>query len=110
MIPRYNRPKIEKIWTLENKFKIWIEIEILIAEKLADIGTIPKIAAKEIRKKGGSPPPHHEHRAFAFACPPHRRCVLLFGLGPSSQEGPGPAHMGPYWIYIGCIWDDMGPY
>ena len=51
MIPRYNRPKIEKIWTLENKFKIWIEIEILIAEKLADIGTIPKIAAKEIRKK-----------------------------------------------------------
>ena len=51
MIPRYNRPKIEKIWTLENKFKIWTEIEILIAEKLSDIGIIPKIAAKEIRKK-----------------------------------------------------------
>ena len=33
MIPRYNRPSIEKIWTLENKFKIWTEIEILIAEK-----------------------------------------------------------------------------
>ncbi len=51
MIPRYNRPKIENIWTLENKFKIWTEIEILIAEKLSDIGVIPKIAAKEIRKK-----------------------------------------------------------
>ena len=51
MIPRYNRPKIEKIWTLENKFKIWTEIEILIAEKLSDIGVIPKIAAKEIRRK-----------------------------------------------------------
>ena len=51
MISRYNRPKIEKIWTLENKFKIWTEIEILIAEKLSDIGIIPKIAAKEIRKK-----------------------------------------------------------
>jgi len=51
MIPRYNRPKIEKIWTLENKFKIWTEIEILIAEKLSDIGIIPKIAAREIRKK-----------------------------------------------------------
>ena len=51
MIPRYNRPKIEKIWTLENKYKIWTEIEILIAEKLSDIGVIPKIAAKEIRKK-----------------------------------------------------------
>ena len=51
MIPRYNRPQIEKIWTLENKFTIWTNIEILIAEKLSDIGIIPKIAAKEIRKK-----------------------------------------------------------
>ncbi len=51
MIPRYNRPDIEKIWTLENKFQIWTEIEILIAEKLSAIGVIPKIAAKEIRKK-----------------------------------------------------------
>ena len=51
MIPRYNRPKIEKIWTLENKFKIWTEIECLIADKLSDIGIIPKIAAKDIRRK-----------------------------------------------------------
>ena len=45
MIPRYNRPLIKKIWTLENKFNIWTQIEILIAEKLSDIGAIPKIAA-----------------------------------------------------------------
>ena len=51
MLTRYNRPNIEKIWTLENKFKIWTQIEILIAEKLSDIGVIPKFAAKEIKKK-----------------------------------------------------------
>ena len=51
MIPRYNRPNIEKIWTLENKFKIWTEIECLIAEKQAKLGIIPKTAAKNIRKK-----------------------------------------------------------
>ncbi len=51
MIPRYNRPIIEKIWTLENKFKIWTEIECLIAEKQAMLGIIPKKAAKDIRKK-----------------------------------------------------------
>ena len=51
MITRYNRPQIEKIWTLQNKFKIWTDIEILIAEKLAEIGVIPKIASKEIRRK-----------------------------------------------------------
>ncbi len=49
MIPRYNRPKIEKIWSLENKFTIWTEIECLIAEKQAMLGVIPKKAAKEIR-------------------------------------------------------------
>ncbi len=51
MIPRYNRPKIEKIWSYDNKFKIWIEIECLIAEQLANLDKIPKKAAKEIRSK-----------------------------------------------------------
>ena len=51
MIPRYNRPEIEKIWSLENKFKIWTEIESLIAEKQSMIGVIPKKAAKDIRNK-----------------------------------------------------------
>ncbi len=51
MIPRYNRPKIEKIWSLENKFTIWTEIECLIAEKQAMLGVIPKKASKEIRNK-----------------------------------------------------------
>ncbi len=51
MIPRYNRPEIEKIWSLENKFKIWTEIECLIAEKQADLRVIPKKAAIDIRKK-----------------------------------------------------------
>ena len=51
MIPRYNRPEIEKIWSQENKFKIWTEIECLIAEKQALLGIIPKKAAKDIRKK-----------------------------------------------------------
>ena len=51
MIPRYNRPEIEKIWSLENKFSIWTEIECLIAEKQAQLGIIPKNAAKNIRKK-----------------------------------------------------------
>tara|TARA_B100000676_G_scaffold94050_1_gene93807 strand:+ start:187 stop:1479 length:1293 start_codon:yes stop_codon:yes gene_type:complete len=51
MIPRYNRPEIENIWSLENKFKIWTEIECLIAEKQASLGIIPKKAAKDIRRK-----------------------------------------------------------
>ena len=51
MIPRYNRPEIEKIWSLENKFKIWTNIECLIAEQQAKLGIIPKKAAIDIKKK-----------------------------------------------------------
>ena len=51
MIPRYTRPKIEKIWSPQNKFSIWTEIECLIAEKLSINGIIPKKAAKQIREK-----------------------------------------------------------
>ena len=50
MISRYNRPKIEAIWSDENKFRIWTEIECLIAEQLGILGIIPKEAAKDIRK------------------------------------------------------------
>ena len=56
MIPRYTRQKINKIWSSQNKFTIWTEIECLIAEKLSFIGVIPKKAAKEIRKKAKMTP------------------------------------------------------
>ena len=49
MIPRYNRPEIEKIWSNQNKFKIWTEIECLIAEQLANLGKIPKQASVDIK-------------------------------------------------------------
>ena len=35
MISRYNRPKIQAIWSDENKYKIWTDIECLIAEQLS---------------------------------------------------------------------------
>ena len=51
MIQRYSRPIIKKIWSLENKFSIWLEIECLVAEKLSINGIIPTKAAKDIREK-----------------------------------------------------------
>ena len=51
MIPRYTRPQMKKIWSTQNKFSIWTEIECLIAEKLSINGSIPKEAGKQIREK-----------------------------------------------------------
>jgi len=51
MIPRYTRPEMGRIWTDENKFQKWLDVEIATAEVEADAGLIPKSAARAIRKK-----------------------------------------------------------
>jgi adenylosuccinate lyase len=52
MIPRYSRPEMADIWSPETKFRIWFEIESHAADAMAELGLIPKDAAKTIREKG----------------------------------------------------------
>ena len=52
MIPRYTRPEMGRIWTDENKFQKWLEVEIATAEAEAEAGLIPKSAARALRRKG----------------------------------------------------------
>ena len=49
MIARYTRPEMGKIWTEQNKYEIWLEIEILACEARAKLGEIPEEDVKEIR-------------------------------------------------------------
>ncbi|HLE32577.1 MAG TPA: adenylosuccinate lyase, partial [Bacteroidota bacterium] len=51
MIQRYTRPAMGKIWEDENKYRIWLEIELLACEQQAALGVIPKEAVPTIRKK-----------------------------------------------------------
>ncbi len=51
MIPRYSRPEMVSIWDPQTRFKIWFEIEAHAADALADLGVIPKEAAKTIWAK-----------------------------------------------------------
>ena len=52
MIPRYALPEMTKIWTDENKYRIWFEIEANACDAQAELGLIPLEAAKIIREKG----------------------------------------------------------
>ena len=52
MVPRYSRPEMEAIWSPENRYRIWFEIEALAAEGMAAIGTVPAEAAANIRSRG----------------------------------------------------------
>jgi adenylosuccinate lyase len=51
MIARYTRPEMGRIWTEENQFQKWLDVEILATEALGRLGVVPKGAAARIRKK-----------------------------------------------------------
>ena len=48
MISRYARPEAVAIWSAQTKYKIWFEIEAHAADAMAELGVIPKEAAKAI--------------------------------------------------------------
>ena len=50
MIPRYTRPAMGRIWSDENKFRKWLEVELAASEALAEIGEVPTEAAKALRR------------------------------------------------------------
>jgi adenylosuccinate lyase len=52
MIPRYSRPEMTAVWSPETRFRIWFEIEAYASQAMAEIGLIPKEAAKAIWEKG----------------------------------------------------------
>src|SRR5215212_1042024 len=51
MISRYTRPEMAAIWEAQTRFKIWFEIEAHAADALAELGVIPKQAAKTVWAK-----------------------------------------------------------
>ncbi|WP_273757770.1 adenylosuccinate lyase [Bartonella sp. AU55XJBT] len=54
MIARYSRPEMVAIWSPETKYRIWFEIEAHACDALAQLGVIPKEAAKVIWEKGAA--------------------------------------------------------
>jgi adenylosuccinate lyase len=52
MIPRYTRPEMAAIWDPQTRYRIWFEIEAHAADAMAELGMIPKQAARTIWEKG----------------------------------------------------------
>lgn len=51
MIDRYTRPEMGAVWTEENKYKAWLEVELLTCEGWSELGEIPKEDCKKLREK-----------------------------------------------------------
>jgi len=52
LIARYTRPEMGHIWSDQNKFRTWLEVELAATETLTEAGLVPKSAAVAIREKG----------------------------------------------------------
>jgi adenylosuccinate lyase len=53
MIDRYTRPEMGAIWSDQNKYQCWLEVELAASEALADLGEVPKEAAISLRQNAG---------------------------------------------------------
>ena len=53
MIERYTRPEMGAVWTDDNRYRKWLEVEIAVCEAWARLGKIPKPALRDIRRKAG---------------------------------------------------------
>ncbi len=51
LIARYTRPEMGRVWSEENKFQKWLEVELASTETLADAGIVPRDAAAKLRER-----------------------------------------------------------
>lgn len=51
MIDRYTLPEMKQIWSEENKYRKWLDVEIFACEAMADLGKVPGEALAEIKDK-----------------------------------------------------------
>jgi len=86
MIERYTRPEMGRIWTLENKYRRWLDVEIAVCEVLAEEGRISAQDLKEIKNRAGfdvkrideiERTTHHDVIAFLTSVAEH--------VGPASR-------------------------
>lgn len=86
MIERYTRPEMGRIWTLEKKYRSWLDVEIAVCEALAERGEIPPGDMRDIREKAGfdvnrieqiEQETHHDVIAFLTSVAEH--------VGPASR-------------------------
>ncbi len=98
MIERYSRDEIARIWELENKFRIWLDIEIAVCEIYAERGIIPKEDFTVIKEKAD----FDLNRILEIENQVHHD-VIAFLTAVNEKVGPAGRH-----IHYGLTSSDIG--
>src|SRR5438067_12041879 len=84
MIPRYSRPEMTRIWSPENRYRIWFEIEAHACDAQAALGIIPESAARAVWERRG-----FEAERIAEIERETRHDVLAFWTNRAEHVGRG---------------------
>ena len=98
MIARYTRPEMGQIWSDENKFRTWLQVEVAASETLAEAGIVPKSAARAIRVKGAAFEVARIHQVEAEV----KHDVIAFTTAVAEKVGPESR-----WLHYGLTSNDV---
>jgi adenylosuccinate lyase len=87
MIPRYSRPEMVAIWTPESRFRIWFEIEAHALDAMAELGVVPKEAARAVWEADAKAGPFNVERIDAIEAET-KHDVIAFLTHVSERTGP----------------------
>ena len=87
MVPRYSRPEMAAIWTPETRFRIWFEIEAHATDALAELGVVPREAARRIWEADAAAGPFDVARIDAIEAET-RHDVIAFLTHVAERTGP----------------------
>jgi len=83
MIPRYQRPELKNLWSLENQYASWLEVELAVTETQAALGLVPLETAEKIRARA-----RVDADRIAALEEETRHDVLAFIASVEEQVGP----------------------
>ncbi len=99
MIERYTRPEMGRIWSDENKFRMWLEVETAASDAFAQSGVVPKAAARAIREHGSKFSVARIHEIEAEV----KHDVIAFTQAVAEKVGPPHSR----WLHYGLTSNDI---
>jgi adenylosuccinate lyase len=97
MLDRYSRPAMRELWTLENKFRVWLEVELAVTRAWAELGQVPMDACEEIHAKAD-----FELERILEIEETTKHDVIAFLTAVEEKVGPSSRY-----IHLGCTSSDI---
>ncbi len=102
MIARYTRPALGRIWSDENKYRQWLEVELVASETLAELGEVPSAAAESLRKHADFDVSRIEEIEAEV-----RHDVIAFLTSVSEKMADAGAAKHSRWLHYGLTSNDV---